>query len=217
VINPGRSQREAPLPQPRVIRGFEDINRYWDRQNHVWAAKILPGEYYVTTSEELIVTVLGSCISACVRDPIFGVGGMNHFMLPSSSAAERYGSMQLSDAARYGNYAMEHLINDILKQGARRENLELKLFGGGKVMAKLSDVGLRNIEFVQEYVHTEGLNVVAEDLGDIYPRKILYNPITGKVRMKKLRSMHNNTVFERETRYMQQLKQEPVAGEVELF
>ena len=125
--------------------------------------------------------------------------------------------MQVSDATRYGNYAMEHLINDILKQGARRENLELKLFGGGKVMAKLSDVGLRNIEFVQEYVQTECLNVVAHDLGDIYPRKVLYNPITGMVRMKKLRSMHNDTVFERETRYMQELKQQSVSGPVELF
>lgn len=203
--------------QPPVLPGFEHVNRYWDRLHGQYAAKILPGEYYVTTHDELIVTVLGSCVSACIRDRVFGIGGMNHFMLPTSDSAERWGSYQLSDATRYGNYAMEHLINDILKQGGRRENLELKLTGGGRIMAQMTDIGRRNIEFVQEYVRTEGLQVLAEDLGDIYPRKVVFNPQTGKVRVKKLRSLHNDTLIEREAKYMQQLQSEPVSGGVELF
>ena len=203
--------------QPPAPRGFEHINRYWDRTNDSWAAKILPGEYYVTTHNELITTVLGSCISACIRDPVFAIGGMNHFMLPSSGLDPCDHDLQLSEAARYGNYAMEHMINDILKQGARRENLEVKLFGGGRIMAAMTDVGLRNIEFVREYVQAEGLQVAARDLGGNYPRKIIYNPITGKVLMKKLRSLHNDTLIQRESRYMAQLEQEPVTGDVELF
>lgn len=212
-----RVRHLGSAPQPAALRGFEHINRYWDRTHNHYAAKILPGEYYVTTHDELIVTVLGSCVSACVRDRVFGIGGMNHFMLPTSDSAERYGSYQVSDATRYGNYAMEHLINDILKQGGRRENLELKLFGGGRIMAQMTDIGRRNIEFVRDYVDAEGLQVLAEDLGDIYPRKVVYNPLTGKVRMKKLRTLHNDTVIQREERYLQQLKSEPVSGGVELF
>lgn len=199
----------------KVLAGFEHVNRYWDRSLEVNVAKILPGEYYVTAANEGVTTVLGSCVAACIRDKLFGVGGMNHFMLPlrrDEPGRDPYGA-----AERYGNYAMEHLINDILKNGGRRENLEIKLFGGGKILAQLSDVGERNIEFVRGYLSTEGFRVAAEDLGDIYPRKVMYFPQTGKVLLKKLRSLHNTTVIERETSYMEDLRKEPVQGEVDLF
>jgi chemotaxis protein CheD len=213
----GAGGKFGKRPQPPVMRGFEHVNRYWDPTRNAWAAKILPGQYYVTTHHELITTVLGSCISACVRDPVFAIGGMNHFMLPSSSATPRDAALQFSEATRYGNYAMEHMINDILNLGARRENLEIKLFGGGRIMSSMTNVGQRNIDFVQDYVQAEDLAVAASDLGGNYPRKVLYDPLSGKVLMKKLRTLHNDTIVQRESRYLAELQQQPLAGEVELF
>ncbi|MEZ5444263.1 MAG: chemoreceptor glutamine deamidase CheD [Gammaproteobacteria bacterium] len=213
--SPARRRCE-PTP---ALRGFEQINRYWDDTHGVIAAKILPGEYYVTCSDEVIVTVLGSCISACVRDPIAGVGGMNHFMLPSSSQAgsARWSGLDLSDATRYGNYAMEHMINDILKHGGRRERLEVKIVGGGRIISNMSDVGRRNIEFVEQYLCCEGLRVVGRDVGGLNPRKVYYWPLSGAGKVKKLVSLHNATILDRENRYMHAIQDRPVAGEVELF
>lgn len=206
-------------PNPaKTLRGFSEINRYWDRQRKMYAAKILPGQYYVTVEEELIATVLGSCVSACIRDPAVGIGGMNHFMLPTGEHSGKLMERN-SDAARYGNFAMEKLINDILKHGGTRENLEVKVFGGGKVIEHMteSDIGGKNIRFVREFLATEGFTIVAEDLGDIYPRKVVYEPRTGKVQIKKLRSMHNDTVAKREENYKKELENKPVAGDIELF
>jgi len=202
-----------------ALRGFEQINRYWDSTLGIVAAKILPGEYYVTCSEEVIVTVLGSCISACIRDPLAGVGGMNHFMLPSSSESGtgRRPGPDLSAATRYGNYAMEHMINDILKHGGRRERLEVKIVGGGRIISNMSDVGRRNIEFVEHYLRCEGLHVVGRDVGGLNPRKVYYWPLSGAGKVKKLGSLHNATILDRESQYMHAIEQQPVAGEVELF
>ena len=159
----------------------------WDREHRRFAAKLLPGEYYVTTAGEQIATVLGSCVSACVRDRRLGIGGMNHFMLPldASKGASSWGTA-VSAATRYGNEAMERLINDILKLGGRRDSLEVKLVGGGKVLAGIAiDIGARNIEFVRKYVADEGFSVAGQDLGDIYPRKVHYSPDTGKLRVQE--------------------------------
>lgn len=201
------------------LSGFEQINRYWDREHEIIAAKILPGEYYVTKANELITTVLGSCIAACVRDKETGIGGMNHFMLPQTSADKlKQGNGDvIGNATRYGNFAMEHLINTILSNGGKRKNLELKVFGGGKIIPTLSDVGLKNIAFILDYIDTEGLILLSQDLGDIYPRKIVYFPKTGKVRMKKIQDLHNDTIVKREMQYFNKIKDEPVEGEVELF
>lgn len=206
------------IAQP-CIPGFESINRYWDPENSVIAAKLLPGDYYVTKDEEMITTVLGSCVSACIRDSVLGIGGMNHFMLPETSRT-RLNSREESvvgTALRYGNYAMEHLINTILQYGGKRKNLEVKLFGGGKIIATLGDVGSRNIEFVLDYVDTEALNLVSHDLGDIYPRKVNFYPMTGKVRMKKIKDLHNETIVLRERQYGSQIKDIPVESSIELF
>jgi len=206
-------------PEP-TLEEFKHIKRYWDRTNNKHVAKILPGEYYVTTNHELITTVLGSCISACIRDTLFGVGGMNHFMLPISKTVNGggWGGNINSSATRYGNFAMEHLINGILTNGGQRKNLEVKIFGGGRIISKMTDVGANNISFVRDYIETEALNLVSENVGDIFPRKILYDPKTGKVKMKKLRSLHNDTIISRETTYSKILDvtvEQP--GEIDLF
>ena len=204
-------------PRP-ALRGFRTINRYWDRLHHCYAAKLLPGDYYITTHDEIIVTTLGSCISACIRDRIFGIGGMNHFMLPRQSLfVDNWSNTRLSLANRYGSNAMENLINDILKNGGERKNLEVKIFGGGKILAQMTDIGRNNIEFIKQYIQTEGLNLLAEDIGGVHPRKIIYFPLTGKVRVKKLRSLQNQTIIERETQYLQDIQSVPISGDIELF
>jgi len=201
------------------VEGFEAIKRYWDKQNNIVAVKLLPGEYYVTKENELITTVLGSCISACVRDPISGIGGMNHFMLPETTKNRLRDGVEavVGNATRYGNYAMEHLINTILSNGGKRKNLEVKLFGGGKIIPTMSDVGARNIEFVLDYIDAEALRLLAQDLGDIYPRKVNFYPMTGKVKMKKIQDIHNETLAIREKRYGNSIKDMPVESEIELF
>lgn len=200
------------------LEGFETINRYWDRIHRMPAAKILPGEYYVTSRDEIITTVLGSCVSACIRDRIFGIGGMNHFMLPLSEGGHWGGAGDAaSTATRYGNFAMEHMINDILKYGGQRRNLEVKIFGGGRIIDAQTDIGRNNIEFVIDYLKVEGLALTTQDVGDIYPRKVVYFPASGRVRVKKLKNMHNDTVVRRERAYKHDLEVKPVEGGIELF
>ena len=191
-------------------------NLYYDRNFSLDAAKILPGEYYVTSRDMVLVTVLGSCVAACIRDSHSGVGGMNHFMLPDNTADD---SSPLSSSARYGTYAMEILINHITRMGARRAFLEAKVFGGGNVLKgfTVANVGQRNADFVLEFLATEKIRVAAKDLVDIYPRKIYYFPNNGKVLVKKLRNTHNDTIVDRENDYGSRLKKSKVEGDVEMF
>lgn len=202
---------------PKPIRGFEHVNRYWDKRLNVPSAKILPGEFYVSTQGEMIATVLGSCISACVRDRVIGVGGMNHFMLPVSGDHSSWNVKSLDESTRYGNWAMEYLINAILKVGGKRQNLEVKLFGGGQVLANMTDIGKRNIEFAIDYLEREGLEVIAQDVGGTYPRKVLYFSDTGAVKMRKIKKRHNDTVEKREEIYRKTIVSAPSSGDVELF
>lgn len=206
---------QPALPKP--IRGFEHVNRYWDKRLNVPSAKILPGEFYVSTQGEMIATVLGSCIAACIRDRVIGVGGMNHFMLPVSGAHSSWSVNDINESTRYGNWAMEYLINSILKEGGRKENLEVKLFGGGQVLANMTDIGERNIEFATSYLIKEGLKIIAQDVGGNYPRKVLYFSDTGAVKMRKIKQRHNDTVERREELYRKTLVQKPSSGDVELF
>lgn len=189
-------------------------NRYFDRKFGLEAAKILPGEYFVSGDEALLVTVLGSCVAACIRDVDSGIGGMNHFMLPDDGGKSSAGS-----SARYGTYAMEVLINHLLKLGARKNRLEAKVFGGGAVMASLasSNVGARNAEFVLDFLKTEKIPIVAKDLLDSYPRKVYYFPHSGRVLVKKLHRVHNDTLFSRESDYKSRLSSSSLEGDVELF
>lgn len=199
--------------------GYEEAlspHLYFDREHNTEAAKILPGEYYATGREMVLVTVLGSCVCACIRDKVSGIGGMNHFMLPDSGQDR---SNPLGESARYGIYAMEILINQLLKMGAKRSNFEAKVFGGGSVLRgfTVANVGERNAEFVLQFLKTEKIAVAAQDLLDIYPRKVYYFPSTGLVRVKKLKQVHNDTIVNRETAYKTRLHYSKLEGDVELF
>ncbi len=198
---------------------FEEVlapTLYFDKHFQMQAAKILPGEYYATSRDMVLVTVLGSCVAACIRDRQSGVGGMNHFMLPESS---QDADSMIGLPTRYGTYAMEMLINQVLKMGARRSNLEAKIFGGGNVLRgfTVSNVGQKNSLFVKDFLALEHIPVVAEDLLDVYPRKVYYFPHTGRVLVRKLKSVHNNTIVDREKDYSARLRFSKVEGDVELF
>lgn len=190
---------------------------YYDRTFDCDAAKISPGEYYFTDKDMVIVTVLGSCVSACIRDSVTGIGGMNHFMLPDCASADR--DSPVSESMRYGTYAMEVLINQLLRNGARRENLEAKIFGGGNVLRSFTttNVGDRNAVFVRKFLKDERIRITGEDLLDVYPRKVYYFPKTGRVLVKKLKQLNNYTLVKREEAYASKLKNNDVGGEVELF
>jgi len=158
------SKRIHDLPKP--IHGFEHVSRFWDRRLNVPAAKILPGECYVSKHGELISTVLGSCISACIRDKKIGIGGMNHFMLPIQSTEKGITrNNSVNPALCYGNWAMEFLINSILKQGGQKERFEVKVFGGGRVLSGMTnmDIGLKNIDFLEGFLNSEGLTVSSQE------------------------------------------------------
>jgi chemotaxis protein CheD len=209
----------AGAPQlPPALPQFAHIRRDWDAQLGVAVAKLLPGEYYVTRHDELIFTVLGSCVSACVRDRTLGIGGMNHFMLPldGTGGTSAWSDTIANSATRYGNVAMERLVNDILKLGGQRANLEFKVFGGGKVLDIALDVGAHNVKFVRDYLSQEGFAISAEDLRDTFARKLYYSPATGKVRVKRLTATVNRAVFERE-RDLAPAGTQVESGSVELF
>lgn len=188
--------------------------RYFDTRLGKNVVRILPGDYQVTREDIGLVTTLGSCVSACIRDVVTGIGGINHFMLPDSEMNNANVA-----SARYGSYAMEVLINELLKQGARKQNLEAKVFGGGNVLSSITscDVGLRNAQFVHGYLANEHIPIVAEDLGETCPRKVIYFPQTGRVLVMRLAAALNRDELEAERTYQQSLRSKPVAGDIELF
>ena len=190
----------------------DDVMRYRDPQFKVPAAKLLPTQYRVVDDGTALVTVLGSCIAACVRDPLLQLGGMNHFMLPEGNVGD-------GAPARYGSYAMELLINELLKRGASRRRLEAKVFGGANVLKGFTSnpVGTRNAEFVLAYLDAEQIPVVAEDLRGIHPRKVWFFPETGKVMVNRLPHAHEAEVVAAETAVRARLSKTPVSGGVELF
>jgi chemotaxis protein CheD len=210
---------KAKTPLRPAVTGFEHVQRYWDTANDSWTAKILPGEFFVTTNAETITTVLGSCIAACIRDTVLGYGGMNHFMLPEDNSVGGNSWMNGSDglSTRYGSYAMESLINELMKLGARRERLEVKIFGGGKILPSMTDVGAKNIAFAKSFLKLEGFNIAAEDVGEIYPRRVVYFPQSGRVMLKRLRALDASAIASRETQYQKNLVTKPADDDVELF
>lgn len=187
---------------------------YFDRHFGRMAARVLPGEYYFTGTDMVILTVLGSCVSACIRDRETGVGGMNHFMLPGGGGDDGPASASM----RYGAMAMEILINQLLKAGAQRGRLEAKVFGGGRVLAGMEalNVGERNAQFVRDYLRAENIPVLAADLNDTCPRKIAYFPTTGRALVRKLQSV-SPRIARVEQQYSSALKTKPLEGDIELF
>jgi chemotaxis protein CheD len=189
-----------------------EVMRYRDARFQVQAAKLIPTQYLAVEDGTALVTVLGSCVAACLRDPLLQIAGMNHFMLPDGSADD-------GRPARYGSHAMELLINDMLKRGASRHRLQAKVFGGANVLPGFTSnpVGSRNAEFINTYLRAEHIPVLATDLGGIHPRKIWFFPDSGKVMMQRLPHAHGAEVAAAERAARDTLLERPVSGGVELF
>lgn len=190
-------------------------NTYFDSYFEIEAVKILPGEYYVTRQDKLIVTVLGSCVAACIHDKVQGIGGISHFMLPFGLDE----SELIDSSIRYGSHALEMLINQLLKLGAIKDQLEAKVFGGGNVLAAPDSylIGERNAAFLLSYLEAEKIPVVSQSLLGAWPQKVYFFPSTGRVLVKKLKRLNNTTIFDREARYFEKLLNIEVAGNIELF
>jgi chemotaxis protein CheD len=198
---------------PQLGNYYQESKHYIDKQTGHRVIKLFSGDWHVSTyPDEMIVTILGSCISACIRDPFLKIGGMNHFLLPIDKGSSN------EHSARYGAYAMEVLINELLKRGALKSRLEVKLFGGGNVIESSAMIGDQNVQFAKEFVEKENLHLVACHLGGKFPRRIHYYPETGKVMMKLIEKQDDNEAIARhEQQFAQVLKQKPTEGDVELF
>lgn len=209
VLANGRVSRVDQLKaQPR--KPGEASFFYADHHFQYDAVKVLPGEYYVSSEDLVVMTVLGSCIAACIWDGKARTGGMNHFMLPEGE----------DGSGRYGSYAMELLINEMLKLGARRETMQAKVFGGGQVMAGFTtmNVGERNTKFVLDYLATERIPVVSQDVLDIHPRKVCFFPVTGKALVKRLAHSHPETLVVEERRgNAASVAKSTAGGSIDLF
>jgi chemotaxis protein CheD len=189
--------------------------RFFDAATALWMMKVFPGEFYITReTNEVLVTVLGSCVSACIRDPVIGVGGMNHFMLPQHGSGAWGNDLK---STRFGNFAMEKLINELIKVGCVRERMEIKVFGGGNVTDSSNAVGSENAEFILTYLKAEGLRCAASDLGGTLPRRIHYYPSTGRVVRRLLGVSERYSIDREEHDYGSRLQQQQPAGEIELF
>lgn len=188
---------------------------WYETQFQCEAVKVLPGEYFVSSEEILIMTTLGSCIAACLWDRNAQVGGLNHFMLPEASE-----DTSAVTAGRYGSFAMELLINEMLKRGATRSTMEAKVFGGGQVIPEMTSlhVGERNTEFVMDYLKTEHITVVSKDVLGVYPRKVCFLPASGKAMMKRLTLTHASTLLAQERAAAQRAgRTASSGGSIDLF
>lgn len=207
------SSHKSDTP-PLHLPGFEHIKRYWDQNLELWVARIMPGEYYISTRGEAITTVLGSCVACCIRDSEASIAGMNHFMLPETQGKPDWGN-EVSSATRYGSHAMEQLINSIIRHGGSRDRLEAKLFGGGRVLSSMTDIGSLNVEFAHKYLSESGIPLLAEDTGGSNGRKVIYLTTNGRVRVRPLAT--TQSVAEREADYLQALVQQPVSDTIERY
>lgn len=203
-------RRVSPSPRRNCATrpdDFPHIRRMRDQRFPHEIACLLPGDYFVSAEPMIAYTVLGSCIAACVRDPAAGVGGMNHFMLPAPKAEGAYDTWGAS--TRYGSYAMEVLINEIVKRGGQKHRLEIKLFGGGRIYDGGMDVGRHNVAWVMAYLVREGFVPAGADVGDVLPRKVYYDIQSGRVCLKKLDRLRNRTIQDREAQYLIALQRAP--------
>ena len=191
-------------------------HKFFDSRFKSAAVKVLPGEYYATKDDLMITTLLGSCIAVCLYDPGSRVGGMNHFLLPDGGDS----SDLLSTSGRYGVYAMELLVNHIVKLGGARSQLRAKVFGGGNVIKSMthSKVGDQNVNFVMGYLKNEGIPIDATDVLDIYPRRVNFFPFTGRVMMKKLTNHYDNELIDKEIKLRKVVTEHKTeSGDVDLF
>lgn len=192
----------------------DDRRRYFDTSMSMTVVPVSQGDFYVTgRGDEVITTVLGSCIAACIRDTVRGYGGMNHFLLPDGTDPKDVASASL----RYGSFAMEQLINSIMSKGGRRENLEIKVFGGGNVIRGSMNVGHRNADFIEEYLENEGLPIVGKHLRGNAPRKVIFFPRSGRVKMRELPIDMAKSVAQREMSKLVRVERNESNGTIELF
>ena len=204
-----RLQRLKAAPR----RSGEASFFFFDAHFRNEAVKVLPGEFFVHDEDILIMTTLGSCIAACLWDRQQRIGGMNHFMLPDGGGGS-------SDAGRYGSFAMELLINEMIKRGATRSTMEAKVFGGGAVISGMSsiNVGERNTQFVLDYLRTERITVVSKDVLDVYPRKVCFLPASGKAMVKRLASTNTDALVAQERAAARQaMPTASAGGSIDLF
>lgn len=200
-----------------VLPGFEGVFRYWDQARKTYTSKVKTGEFFVSRVDEPITTTLGSCVSVCVRDPARGIGGINHFMLPLTSTSPQH--LPADRSTRYGNYAIEHLVNTLMSYGADKSVLEFKVFGGAKVISGGDgNIGEENIRFIKSYFKKEGYRVASADLGGVWPRKIVYFPVSGRAMVKRLEPEQASVIEQEELVYMKKISsQEKEKCEIELF
>lgn len=199
---------------PRRTRASGEASTFYNERDFgQLAVKVLPGEFFVADEDVVLTTVLGSCVSACIWDPRLRLGGMNHFLLPEGTEAD-----PLSASGRYGAFAMEQLINELIKRGARKASMEAKVFGGGHVMKNFTTmrVGQRNAEFVLGFLRAEGIRVASQDLLDVHPRRVAFFPTTGRALCKKL-TRTDASLVAAEQSYSEKLRSIAVSGDVELF
>jgi chemotaxis protein CheD len=174
---------------------------------------VIQGEYKVSDEADVVLsTILGSCVAACMRDPVAGVGGMNHFLLPGSADGSAGG-----DATRYGVHLMELLINGLLKKGARRERLEAKIIGGAKTIAGFSNVGEKNAEFAQQFLSDEGIRVIGSNTGGDVGRKLEYFPVSGRARQYPLTGTEMQKTVALETAPPKIIAPKPADTSIEFF
>jgi chemotaxis protein CheD len=209
----------AQLAKPRLTGAVGEASTvYFEREFERNAVKLLPGEYFVSEDDIVLSTVLGSCIAACMWDRNAKVGGMNHFMLPGDAARAGTDADPIGLAGRYGVFAMEQLINELIKRGARKANLEVKLFGGGAVLRNFTalNVGERNAEFVLGFLRTEGIRIASQDLLDVFARRVAFFPVSGRALCRKL-PQADAAVVSAEQKYNAQINTNKAGGDVELF
>lgn len=205
-----------PAAESGAAGASAERRRYFDPVLKVQVVQVFQGDFFVSTREgEMLATVLGSCVAACIRDPVAQVGGMNHFLLPDKGG-DANPDLPFSASLRYGSYSMEQLINGILTAGGRRDRLEVKIFGGANVLAGLRGIGHQNADFIERYLKAEGFKVMAADLRGTLPRKVQYFPSTGVARVKQIEDASAKAVFQREST-KKIVAVQTQAGSIELF
>ncbi len=195
---------------------YDGVKRYYDQNMELLVVKLMTGDCYFTAeSREMLVTILGSCISVCLRDPLVNIGGMNHILLPGENMTKD--SSDLGYPTRFGTFAMEELINGMLKLGAKKNRFEAKIFGGANVIATAGNIGLKNIKFVKEFLASENIPIRSEDVGGEFARRLHYFPDSGKAMIRKLRRKEDLVIVDKEREYQEKLIKKQKTVDVELF
>lgn len=213
AVAAGASNAALERLKARSHRAGEASFFYYDAHFANVAVKVLPGEFFVYDEDILVMTTLGSCIAACLWDRERRIGGMNHFLLPDGGAGS-------GDSGRYGSFAMDLLIGELIKRGANRSNMEAKVFGGGAVVSGMSsiNVGERNTQFVLDYLRTERITVVSKDVLDIYARKVCFFPASGRALVKRLASTNTEALAMQEREALKRAAPvQGAGGSVDLF